>query len=393
MPLPQFCIAVDLPVMPRSQHLLQERLLVQRRVAAHAAHALLAQRLQEAGPRQSRKTRRIVAEHVQVPRIPRAARIDHLRRNPRNLLQHLRQRRRVRFARARLPLQARHLRQQQRPLKLRQPQVRSIHHPARQRRRSHLPRPPVALERVCPVKQPFIVGDQRPAFARIQILRRLEAERPAVAQRPHLLPLPLAQMRLAGVLDQLQPTRLREFQRLVQTRRRSSKMHVNYRARLRRRPRFQFPHVHLERRPVRIHEYRQSVLQQNHVQRRHESVWRQQHLVARPHVNRVHRRDQRACPIRRRHAMLNLQQLPVLPLELHHPAPVNPPPLAAAQHPQQRVFLRPVINRPVFSDLLFSIPGPGAPRGHGHAGAGQQTAAAEGKASHGTLSYPLSAPQ
>ena len=93
----------------------------------------------------------------------------------------------------RLRLEARHLREQEAGLELREPEVGAT--ALRRRRRLRGPaRPRVVVEGIAAVGQLVVVGQDRAALARVEVLARLEAEAAGGPDRAQLAAPPLAQV-------------------------------------------------------------------------------------------------------------------------------------------------------------------------------------------------------
>ena len=74
----------------------------------------------------------------------------------------------------------------------------------------------VVVEAIAGFEQRVVAGEDRAAFAGVEVLAGLEAEAAGDAVRPHLAPAPLGQVRLARVLDQRDAALLRDRQDRVE---------------------------------------------------------------------------------------------------------------------------------------------------------------------------------
>ncbi len=83
-------------------------------------------------------------------------------------------------------------------------------------------------EQACPMRDFFIIRDERAGFAvRAQVLSRVKTETAGVAHRPHAAAFIFGAMGLSGVFDNQQVMALCNFENWIQVGRLAVKMHRN----------------------------------------------------------------------------------------------------------------------------------------------------------------------
>src|SRR5690349_11866317 len=113
----------------------------------------------------------------------------------------------------------------------------------------------------------IVAGHHAAALSRIQVFGGLETKAAEIADSAEFLVAPLAQMSLAGILDDRQAMLPRGRLDRVQIGRRTAYMYRHDRASARSDRGFHLPGVDLESLGIRVNENRQRVLQQHSVDR------------------------------------------------------------------------------------------------------------------------------
>ncbi len=243
-----------------------------------------------------------------------------------------------------LRLEPRHLCEQERRLELREAKVEPG---LAVREVAARAGPAVVVERVRPVGERLVVGDDGAALAAVQVLARLEREAPGLADRADMPTLPLREVRLAGILEHGNVPRGGRRHDRVHVGHRSAEVDRQDQPRLRRDRRGDLPGVDLERLDVGVHEHGERVQHEHRVDRGDEGVGRHDHLVARADAHGRERGEQRRRAVGRRQAVLRARRRGVLGFEGLHLAADTAPPLAALEHGDDRLLLAGVLHRPV----------------------------------------------
>ena len=185
--------------------------------------------------------------------------------------------------------------------------------------------------------------DRAPLAAR-QGLPVLEAEATQVSQRPHLLPFPLRQVRLAGVLDDLQVVLARDCVDAVHVAHSADDVNRKDRSRVLGDLALNLPRVDLPGLGVDIRKYREGVVHENGVNGGDKGVWGCDDFLARADPETVDRGDKGVRAVRREETVLGAHQTGDL---LHRLGDnVGARPHAAPEHGQDGPLIRVGPNRP-----------------------------------------------
>ncbi len=185
-----------------------------------------------------------------------------------------------------------------------------------------------------------------PAFARAEVLALLEAETAGDAVGAQLAAAPLAEVRLASVLDHRQIVLLADGQDRVQVHggtadvyRQDGRRAVGDRG-------LHLARVDEEGLRIGVDKDRQRVVHQDGVDRGDESVGRDDHLLARSDAEGTQRGHQRAGAVGRGHAVLGPGHTLVGLLELRNLLPAEPAPAMSPHHGRHRVLVQLLRTRP-----------------------------------------------
>ena len=203
------------------------------------------------------------------------------------------------------------------------------------------------MEGVAAFAQILVAAQNRPALARVQVLGCLEAEAARLPVRAQLSAAPFAQVRLAGIFEYRNIVACGDGKNGVEIAGVPAQVHRNDGPGSRRNGGLDLARVHLERLRIRVHENRQRVLPQYHVDRGDKRVRRHQDLVARLDAQPVQAGEQRAGAVGRGQALLGAGQLRVGLFEPAHHRPAPAIPLSAAQRVEQSALLGLVEDRPL----------------------------------------------